>query len=67
VADADEIRRVAHDLRSPLTVVIGFAELLASDRELTDQQRREYASRVLGAGVEMREMLDTFAGRPDRA
>jgi signal transduction histidine kinase len=66
VADADEIRRLKHDLRSPLTIVIGFAELLASDRELTDQQRRDYASRIQNAGVEMRELIDSSAGRPDR-
>ena len=61
MTDADEIRRLAHDLRSPLTVVVGFAELLASDRELTDQQRRDYASRILNSGVEMRELIDAYA------
>jgi signal transduction histidine kinase len=59
VADQEEISRLRHDLRTPLTIVIGFAELLASDRELTDDQRRDYASRVLGAGVEMRELIDS--------
>ena len=59
MTDETEINRLRHDLRSPLTVVIGFAELLASDRELTDEQRRDYASRVLGAGVEMRELIDS--------
>jgi signal transduction histidine kinase len=59
VADEQEINRLRHDLRTPLTVVIGFAELLASDRELTDDQRRDYASRVLASGVEMRELIDS--------
>jgi signal transduction histidine kinase len=59
VAEPDSLSRLRHDLRTPLTVVIGFAELLASDRELTDDQRREYAARVLNAGVEMRELIDT--------
>jgi signal transduction histidine kinase len=59
VAEDAEISRLRHDLRTPLTIVIGFAELLASDRELTDAQRRDYASRVLGAGVEMRELIDS--------
>jgi signal transduction histidine kinase len=71
VTDEAEINRLRHDLRTPLTVVIGFAELLASDRKLTDDQRRDYASRVLGAGVEMRELIDSAqlgssAGHPDR-
>ena len=59
MADEASLNRLRHDLRTPLTVVIGFAELLASDRELSDEQRRDYASRVLGAGVEMRELIDT--------
>jgi signal transduction histidine kinase len=59
VADDEDITRLRHDLRTPLTVVIGFAELLASDRQLTDDQRRDYASRVLGAGVEMRDLIDS--------
>jgi signal transduction histidine kinase len=58
VADDEDLGRLRHDLRTPLTVVIGFAELLASDRKLTDEQRRDYAERVLGAGVEMRELID---------
>jgi signal transduction histidine kinase len=59
VAENAETSRLRHDLRTPLTIVIGFAELLASDRELTDDQRRDYASRVLRAGVEMRELIDS--------
>jgi signal transduction histidine kinase len=59
VAESESVGRLRHDLRTPLTVVIGFAELLASDRQLTDEQRRDYATRVLNAGVEMRELIDT--------
>jgi signal transduction histidine kinase len=52
------LSRLRHDLRTPLTVVIGFAELLASERELTDEQRRDYAERVLTAGLEIRALID---------
>ena len=54
----DGLNRLRHDLRTPLTVVIGFAELLASDRELSDEARRDYARRVLDAGYEIRELID---------
>jgi signal transduction histidine kinase len=55
----DGLSRLRHDLRTPLTVVIGFAELLAGDRVLSDADRRDYAERVLTAAIEMREMIDT--------
>ena len=42
----------------PLTVVIGFAEIMAGDRPLTDDERRDYAERVLSAAIEIREMID---------
>ena len=61
MADSDraaELSRLRHDLRTPLTVVIGFAEILASDRELRDADRRDYAQRVLDAGIEIRELID---------
>jgi signal transduction histidine kinase len=54
----DGLNRLRHDLRTPLTVVIGFAELLASDRELGVEERRDYAQRVLNAGYDIRELID---------
>jgi signal transduction histidine kinase len=51
--------KLRHDLRTPLTVVIGFAEILSGERPLTDDERRDYAQRVLSAGVEMRELIDS--------
>jgi signal transduction histidine kinase len=54
----DGLNRLRHDLRTPLTVVIGFAEILASDRTLSDADRRDYAQRVLNAGYEIRELID---------
>jgi len=60
VSDEDERRRIRHDLRAPLTIITGFAELLASDKPITDVQRREYASRIQAAGIELRTMLDNL-------
>ena len=55
----DGLAQLRHDLRTPLTVVIGFAEILSGERPLTDDERRDYAQRVLSAGVEMRELIDS--------
>lgn len=54
----DERRRLRHDLRTPLTIVAGFADLLASDRAIADAERREYAARIQAAATEIRERID---------
>ena len=57
---AEALRQLRHDLRTPLTVVLGFAELMAGERPLSDEQRRDYSERVLKAAVEMRDALDAL-------
>jgi signal transduction histidine kinase len=53
------IADVAHKLRTPIAVVQGFADLLQrDDGRLTEDQRRDYADRIIGAAGEMREILD---------
>ncbi|HEU4657223.1 MAG TPA: histidine kinase dimerization/phospho-acceptor domain-containing protein [Capillimicrobium sp.] len=60
-ADAREgeiVRRLVHDLRTPLAVVAGFAELLDQRAgELTDEQRAEYVARILDGARQMDEIL----------
>ena len=58
--EADRRQRLRHDLRSPLTVITGFAELLASDKAIPEDTRREYAARIQAAGVELRTLLDAW-------
>jgi signal transduction histidine kinase len=54
----DDRRRLRHDLRTPLTIVAGFSEVLAADRPISDEARRDYAARIHAAAEELREMLD---------
>ena len=60
-ADPNErLARLVHDLRTPLTIVQGFAELL--DRgggALDDTRRSEYLGRIAAAGREMKDILDS--------
>jgi signal transduction histidine kinase len=58
VLDAETRRRLRHDLRTPLTIVAGFAEVLAADRAITDADRREFATRIQDAATEIRELID---------
>jgi signal transduction histidine kinase len=60
----DDRRRLRHDLRTPLTIVTGFAEVLASDRPVSEDDRRDFARRILDAGHEIRAMLDAVLEDP---
>ena len=53
----DEVRRLVHDLRSPLAVIDGFAGLLVRP-DLTEDKRLDYARRIAEAAAEMRALLD---------
>ena len=55
----DELARLVHDLRTPLAIVAGFAELL--DRrgaQLSAEQRDEYLTRIRESAARMGELLD---------
>ena len=60
----DERRRIQHDLRTPLTIVSGFSEVLAADRAISDEARRDYAARIHAAAEELREMIDALLEEP---
>ena len=60
--DHDVVRRLRHDLRSPLLVIGGFAQLMAGDRELSLEDRRLYAERIQAAADELRSLLDDTLG-----
>ena len=64
VVTDDERRRIRHDLRTPLTIVSGFSEVLAADRPISDEARRDYAARIHAAAEELREMIDALLDEP---
>ncbi|HWT24595.1 MAG TPA: histidine kinase dimerization/phospho-acceptor domain-containing protein [Solirubrobacteraceae bacterium] len=57
--DIEFANRLRHDLRTPLTIVTGFAEILASDRPVSDDDRRDYAQRIINAAHEIRALIDS--------
>ena len=57
--EPDPLSKLIHDLRSPLMVAEGFAQLLARDEgKLTPEQRADFAKRVQDAMADMRALLD---------
>ncbi len=56
---AERLVSLVHDLRTPLTVVAGFADLLAARGEgMTPEQRTEFVARVAEGARELRAILD---------
>jgi K+-sensing histidine kinase KdpD len=57
--DEDQLAWLVHALRTPLTIVEGFADALATRGEqLSEEQRTEYLERIGEAAREMRQLLD---------
>jgi two-component system phosphate regulon sensor histidine kinase PhoR len=52
------VTQIAHNFRTPLTSVIGFAEMLLEDRPLTDEQRVEYARFIQYEGIRLSKLID---------
>jgi signal transduction histidine kinase len=58
-AEADTVGRLVHALRTPLTIVEGFADALAArGEEMRPEERAEYVERIGEAAREMRDLLD---------
>ena len=54
-----ELRKLVHDLRTPLTVVEGFARMLErGEGRLSVEERAEFIARILEAAGQMSEILD---------
>ena len=52
---------VAHDLKNPLGLVIGYADLISSDfNELTDDEKQIYVNEIRGAGNKMLSIIDNL-------
>lgn len=63
LAEPDPLRKLIHDLRTPATIISGFADLLQrGGPELSEERRTEYIERIAEAGRDMRAILD--AQRP---
>ena len=60
----EEVRALIHDLRTPLTVVEGFAKLLErGSGQLSDEEQAEYVERILEGTAQLRSILDAAVPR----
>lgn len=54
----DFVATVVHDLRSPMTVIAGLAELLVSGAELSDEQRSAFLVRIVANTKRLSTLVD---------
>jgi signal transduction histidine kinase len=54
----EEARELAHALRTPIAVILGFSDLLMRPGELSEEDRLMYASRIRSGAEELRTILD---------
>ena len=54
-----QIANVSHDLRTPLTSILGYLQLLAGE-ELSEAERREYLAIVEGRARTLQTLIATF-------
>ena len=55
---AEEARELAHALRTPIAVILGFSDLLMRPGELSEEDRQMYAQRIRSGAEELRTILD---------
>jgi signal transduction histidine kinase len=57
----DMIAAIAHDLKTPLTSINGFVELLASHKNLPEKEKQEYYELILKKSKHITELISCFS------
>lgn len=58
---ADMIASIAHDLKTPLTTITGFVELLSIQKNLTEREKQEYYELTIKKTKHMAELIEDFS------
>jgi len=52
------VEQISHEFRTPLTCIIGFAEMLEYDILIDEKQRMEYASYIRNEGLRLTNLIN---------
>ncbi|UII56159.1 HAMP domain-containing histidine kinase [Cytobacillus spongiae] len=55
------IAAIAHDLKTPLTSINGFLELMDTQKEMTDEQKKEYLKLIKKKSQHITELVNEFS------
>jgi signal transduction histidine kinase len=56
------VNQISHEFRTPLTSIIGFAEVLEEDVQIDEKQRMEYASYIRNEGLRLTKLINDLIG-----
>lgn len=56
----DLVAYLAHDLKTPLTSVIGYADMLVEDPDMPRERRSRYAGAIRSKGLRLEELINEF-------
>ena len=54
------LSNISHDLKTPLTVILGYAEMLAMEEKINDEERKELIEKVHLKTNEVLELVNEF-------
>jgi len=57
---AEFLTHVSHEMRTPLTTIIGYSEVMLSDPKLPQEAKQEYVEIIRDAGRRLSEFLDAY-------
>ncbi|WP_040951016.1 sensor histidine kinase [Gorillibacterium massiliense] len=60
IASRKMLANISHDLRTPLTVVLGYAETLHMRPHIEENERNELLAKLFGKTTEAIQLIDTF-------
>lgn len=56
----DMIAAIAHDLKTPLTTITGFVELLSIQKHFSEREKQEYYELIIKKSRHMTELINAF-------
>jgi signal transduction histidine kinase len=56
------VKQISHEFRTPLTSIIGFAEILEDEIQIDENQRIEYATYIRNEGLRLTKLIDDLIG-----
>ncbi|HTY37127.1 MAG TPA: histidine kinase dimerization/phospho-acceptor domain-containing protein [Bacteroidota bacterium] len=58
--ESDFLTRISHEMRTPLTTIIGYSEVMLSDPKLPQEAKQEYVEIIRNAGRRLSEFLEDY-------